>query len=90
MEISQQFKLRNHRLKQDSGIYKKGAEIGISSIAGGAASKVIKGVKTPEGDRLYSETVENIFSETSGKVAEKVPEGVISCEKNPKQIGCGK
>ncbi|WP_288365546.1 hypothetical protein [uncultured Acinetobacter sp.] len=90
MEISQQFKLRNHRLKQDSGIYKKGAEIGISSIAGGAASKVIKGVKTLEGDRLYSETVENIFSETSGKVAEKVPEGVISCEKNPKQIGCGK
>ncbi|ELW84958.1 adhesin HecA family protein [Acinetobacter sp. OIFC021] len=77
-------------LDDEKSIYQKGAEIGLSTIAGSAASKVVKGVKTPEGDRLYSETVEKIFSETSGKVAEKVPGGVISCEKNPKQIGCGK
>jgi filamentous hemagglutinin len=77
-------------LDDEKSIYQKGAEIGLSTIAGSAASKVVKGVKTPDGDRLYSETVEKIFSETSGKVAEKVPGGVISCEKNPKQIGCGK
>ncbi|XZY04099.1 hemagglutinin repeat-containing protein [Acinetobacter baumannii] len=77
-------------LDDEKSIYQKGAEIGLSSVAGAAASKVVSGVKTLDGDRLYSETVEKIFSEASGKVAEKVPGGVISCEKNPKQIGCGK
>ena len=77
-------------LDDEKSIYQKGAEIGLSLVAGAAASKVVSGVKTLDGDRLYSETVEKIFSEASGKVAEKVPGGVISCEKNPKQIRCGK
>ncbi|WP_405205734.1 hemagglutinin repeat-containing protein [Acinetobacter baumannii] len=74
-------------LDDEKSIYQKGAEIGLSSVAGAAASKVVSGVKTLDGDRLYSETVEKIFSEASGKVAEKVPGGVISCEKILNKLG---
>lgn len=79
-------------LDDEKSNYQKGAEIAFSTLGGFAGGQLVKRVKTPDGDRLYSETVERIFSETSGKIAEKVPGAIKECNnaKEPKPIGCGK